>query len=76
MADNFLENHYEEYERKKTEWLRRKKRLPKITKQLERPEYEALSLFFSNAYNYYINIIQNSLHNFFLLKKVTEHRFF
>lgn len=42
MADNFLENHYEEYERKKTEWLRRKKRLPKITKQLERSEDEAL----------------------------------
>ena len=42
MADNFLENHYEEYERKKAEWLRRKKRLPKIKKQLECPEDEAL----------------------------------
>lgn len=29
MADNFLERHYEEYERRKAEWLRKKKHLPK-----------------------------------------------
>lgn len=42
MADNFLENHYEEYLRRKAEWLKKKKHLPKIKKTLERPEYEAL----------------------------------
>ena len=42
MADNFLENQYEEYLRRKTEWLKKKKHLPKIKKTLERPEDEAL----------------------------------
>lgn len=49
MADNYLENHYEEYERRKAEWLRRKRHLPKVrkvphstTRTLERPEDEAL----------------------------------
>ncbi len=45
MADNFLEKHYEEYEKRKAQWLRRKKHLPKPKKnitQLERPEDEAL----------------------------------
>lgn len=42
MADNFLENHYEEYLRRKAEWLKKKKHLPKIKKTLERPEDEAL----------------------------------
>ena len=27
MADNFLEKHYEDYERRKAEWLRRKRYL-------------------------------------------------
>jgi len=30
MADNFLERHREEYEKKKEEWLRKQKHLPKI----------------------------------------------
>ena len=29
MADNFLERHLEEYEKRKAEWLRKKKHLPK-----------------------------------------------
>lgn len=29
MADNFLEKHYEDYERRKAEWLRRKRHLPR-----------------------------------------------
>lgn len=29
MADNFLERHQEEYEKRKAEWLRKKKHLPK-----------------------------------------------
>lgn len=49
MADNFLENHFEEYERRKAAWLRKKKHFPKakscptkIAKKIERPEDEAL----------------------------------
>lgn len=42
MADNYLENHYEDYLRKKAEWLRKKRHIPKIRKQLERPDDEAL----------------------------------
>lgn len=42
MADNYLENHYEDYLKRKAEWLRRRKHLPKTHKQLERPEDEAL----------------------------------
>ena len=29
MADNFLEYHREDYEKKKAEWLRKKRHLPK-----------------------------------------------
>lgn len=29
MADNFLERHYQEYEKRKEEWLRKKKHIPK-----------------------------------------------
>ena len=29
MADNFLERHQAEYEKRKAEWLRKKKHLPK-----------------------------------------------
>ena len=37
MADNFLEYHREDYEKKKAEWLRKKRHLPKV-----RPEDESL----------------------------------
>lgn len=30
MADNYLERHQLEYEKRKAEWLRKKKHLPKI----------------------------------------------
>ena len=42
MADGFLEKHQETYESRKEAWLRKKKHLPKITKQIERPDDEAL----------------------------------
>lgn len=32
MADNFLERHQLEYEKRKEEWLRKKKHLPKQKK--------------------------------------------
>ncbi|MGN1375173.1 MAG: dehydrogenase [Prevotella sp.] len=32
MADNYLERHQLEYEKKKAEWLRKKKHLPKQKK--------------------------------------------
>ena len=43
MADGFLEKHHEVYEARKTEWLRKKKHLPKAGKrQIERPDDESL----------------------------------
>ncbi|MCH5307654.1 MAG: dehydrogenase [Prevotella sp.] len=43
MADNFLEKHYEEYEARKSTYLRKKRCLPKQKSRfLERPEDEAL----------------------------------
>ena len=43
MADNFLEKHYEEYEARKAEYLRKKRHLPKTKHHLpERPEDDAL----------------------------------
>ena len=44
MADNFLETHREEYERRKAEWLRRKRHFPKVKKNptINRPDDEAL----------------------------------
>ncbi|MBR2016368.1 MAG: dehydrogenase [Prevotella sp.] len=43
MADNFLERHQEEYEKKKEAYLRKKKHLPIIKHHpLERPEDDAL----------------------------------
>lgn len=35
MADNFLEYHYEEYERKKALWLKKKKRMQLMPKPKE-----------------------------------------
>ncbi len=43
QADNFLERHREDYEKRKAAWLRRKKHLPKIKKPaIQRPDDEAL----------------------------------
>lgn len=46
MADNFLERHREEYEKRKATWLKRKKLFlktkPKAQPQIQRPENEAL----------------------------------
>lgn len=42
MADGFLEKHHEDYEKRKADWLRKKKHLPKTNKRLERPDDEAL----------------------------------
>lgn len=42
MADNFLEKHYEDYERRKAEWLRRKRHLPRKAVKPQKPEDEAL----------------------------------
>ena len=42
MADNFLEKHFEEYEARKAEWLRRKRHLPKGNPKPQRPDDEAL----------------------------------
>lgn len=35
MADNYLERHREEYEKRKQEWLRKKRHLPLSKKQTE-----------------------------------------
>lgn len=43
MADNFLENHHEEYERRKEAWLRKQRHLPKRPlRRIPRPDDEAL----------------------------------
>ena len=42
MADNYLERHREEYERKKAVWLRKQRHLPLVKPQIEKPEDEAL----------------------------------
>ena len=43
MADNYLENHYEEYEAKKAEWLRKKKHLRKDQRiRINKPVDESL----------------------------------
>lgn len=42
MADNFLEKHYEDYERRKAEWLRRKRHLLRKAVKPQKPEDEAL----------------------------------
>ncbi len=33
MADNFLERHQAKYEKRKAEWLRKKRHLPKTTQR-------------------------------------------
>jgi hypothetical protein len=42
MADGFLEQHQLDYEARKEAWLRKKRHLPKIKPQLQRPDDEAL----------------------------------
>lgn len=42
MADGFLEKHHENYETRKAAWLRKQKHLPKIKRNIERPDDEAL----------------------------------
>lgn len=42
MADNYLESHREEYEKRKEAWLRKKKHLPKINRTPIKPEDESL----------------------------------
>ena len=42
MADNYLEYRRESYERRKEEWLRKKRHLPTKPQRLEKPDDEAL----------------------------------
>jgi hypothetical protein len=43
MADNFLERHREDYELRKAAFLRNKKHMPKVKRQVpKRPDDEAL----------------------------------
>lgn len=43
MADNYIEKHQEEYEKRKARYLMKKKHLPKTINQIpEKPEDEAL----------------------------------
>ena len=44
MADNYLENARENFEKRKAAWLNKKKNLPKsrLQRQIEKPEDEAL----------------------------------
>lgn len=49
MADNFLEKHYEDYERRKAEWLQKKRHksakkiaTTKYKQQIEKPTDESL----------------------------------
>lgn len=43
MADNFLERHREDYEKRKARWLQRKLRHPVTPKRnIERPDDESL----------------------------------
>lgn len=44
MADNYLERRREQYEKRKQEWLRKKRHLPKTnaSPSVRKPEEEAL----------------------------------
>ena len=42
MADNYLERHREEYEKRKAAWLQKKRRLPSSRSLPEKPDDEAL----------------------------------
>lgn len=40
MADNYLERHQLEYEKRKAEWLRKKKHLPKVKLSISQKDKE------------------------------------
>lgn len=42
MADNFLERHYQDYEKRKRIWLLKKKHLSYTTRNISKPEDESL----------------------------------
>jgi len=42
MADGYLERHQQDYEKRKEDYLRRKRHLPVIKRKIERPDDEAL----------------------------------
>lgn len=42
MADNYLERRYDDYQAKKAKWMLKKKHQKLGSKQIERPEDEAL----------------------------------
>lgn len=43
MADGYLEKHYDDYEARKADWLRKQKHLPKTKKRnVQRPDDESL----------------------------------
>jgi hypothetical protein len=42
MADNYLERHREEYEKRKAQWLLKKRHLPKGLEIPKKPEDESL----------------------------------
>lgn len=43
MADNFLERHREEYEQRKAEWLKKKRKVKTVRRvNISKPEDEAL----------------------------------
>ncbi len=43
MADNFLEKHREEYEQRKAEWLKKRRKIKSVRRaNISKPEDEAL----------------------------------
>lgn len=42
MADGYLEKRLDDYEKRKAEFLRKKKHLPKLRSTIQRPDDEAL----------------------------------
>ncbi|MCI5876468.1 MAG: dehydrogenase [Prevotella sp.] len=42
MADNYLERHREDYEKRKQAWLRKKRHLPQVSQKINKPEDESL----------------------------------
>ncbi|MCI6840183.1 MAG: dehydrogenase [Prevotella sp.] len=42
MADNYLERQREIYEKRKAQWLRKSKHLPKLSQKPQKPDDEAL----------------------------------
>ena len=46
MADNYLERHREDYEKRKQAWLRKKRHLPQVSQKINKPEDESLQACF------------------------------